>query len=255
MFVCLCLLLVPTVFAQAGRRAPMQVGGFRGQYCSSMGPRGWAVIAENPQRVSFGADLLSGDGKAAASYSIFGVGSLNRMPGFENPDRAVAASVSRLGALRVRFGQKQQVDRNVFTVSFQTSESDGMAFYQVVPSQPGGAMVVLRTAYVASGSWKMRGAEASAVARSLHCQVPSMPPAPDPPSLNPTKKGEAKGEEGESDSLYNQWLDKEYFHDPKSGENFWVSPNTDWQQTGPDGPGYYAPHGNEIIKLQSGYAQ
>ena len=74
-------------------------------------------------------------------------------------------------------------------------------------------------------------------------------------SLNSKSKPKPGQEEGESDSLYNQWLDKEYFHNPVSGENFWGSPNSDFQQTGPQGPGYYAQHGNDVIKLQSGYAQ
>lgn len=241
--------------AAASPPQPMAVAGFRGQYCMSMGPRGWAVIAENPQRVSFGADLLSGDGKAAASYAIFGTGTLAPMRGFDTPDRAVAFNLSRLGQLRTQFGERRQIDRNVFTLPYRTSEAQGMAYYQVIPAQAGGSMVVLRTAYTALGFWDRRGTEASAVARSLRCNVPSMPPAPDPPSLNSKPKPKPGQEEGESDSLYNQWLDKEYFHNPQTGENFWVSPSSDYQQTGPQGPGYYAQHGNDVIKLQSGYAQ
>ncbi len=248
-----------TAFASFAMAAPhpqpMAVNGFRGQYCMSMGPRGWAVIAENPQRVSFGADMLSGDGKAAASYAIFGTGNMAPMRGFETPDRAVAFNLSRFGQLRAQFGERRQIDRNVFTLPYRTAETQGMAYYQVIPAQQGGWMVVLRTAYTALGFWDRRGAEASAVARSLRCNVPSMPPAPDPPSLNSKPKPKPGQEEGESDSLYNQWLDKEYFHNPTTGENFWVSPSSDYQQTGPQGPGYYAQHGNDIIKLQSGYAQ
>ncbi len=96
---------------------------------------------------------------------------------------------------------------------------------------------------------------ASAVARSLRCNVPSVAAPPDPPSLNHKSAAGHDGEEGESDSLYNVWLDKEYFHNPKSGENYWVSPSSDYQQNGPQGPGYYATYGNDVIKLQSGYAQ
>jgi hypothetical protein len=252
------LMLIPTAAQRAHggtRSGPMEVTGFRGQFCRSMGPRGWAVIAENPQRVGFGADLLSGDGKAAASFSIFGAGTLNRMPGFDNPDRAVATSVSHLGRDRIQFGQRRQIDRNVFTISYQTPQTEGMAFWQVMPAQNGGYMIVLRTAYTQSGFWRGRGAEASAVARSLHCNVPSVPAAPDPPALNAKPKSGNPEEGAESDSLYNVWLDKEYFHNAQTGENFWVSPSSDFQQNGPQGPGYYANQGNEVVKLQSGYAQ
>ena len=251
----LTLAAASAVATAAPHAQPMAVTGFRGQYCMSMGPRGWAVIAENPQRVSFGADMLSGDGKAAAGYAIFGTGTMAPMRGFETPDRAVAFNLSHFGQMRAEFGERKQIDRNVFTVPYRTTETQGMAYYQVIPAQAGGSMVVLRTAYTALGFWDRRGAEAAAVARSLRCNVPSMPPAPDPPSLNSKPKPKPGQEEGESDSLYNQWLDKEYYHNPESGENFWVSPSSDYQQTGPQGPGYYAQHGNDIIKLQSGYAQ
>jgi hypothetical protein len=85
--------------------------------------------------------------------------------------------------------------------------------------------------------------------------VPSVPAPPDPSSLNKKPAAGHDGENGESDSLYNVWLDKEYFHNPKSGENYWVSPSSDYQQSGPQGPGYYATYGNDVIKLESGYAQ
>ncbi len=57
---------------------PMKVQPFRGQYCSSLGPPGWAVIAENPQRSAFGADFASSDGMVFAGYSIFPAGRWRR---------------------------------------------------------------------------------------------------------------------------------------------------------------------------------
>ena len=130
-------------------------------------------------------------------------------------------------------------------------ESEGMAYYQVIPV-PGGAMVTLRTATTLTGLWAARGAEASGVARSLHCTVPSIPNRADPPSLNAKRKS---GGEGEGDSEYNVWLEKEYYHNPQTGQNYWVSPSSDWEQNGPEGPGYYSRNGNDVIKLQPGYSQ
>ena len=100
-------------------------------------------------------------------------------------------------------------------------------------------MIVLRTAATPAGQFRQREGEAAAVARSLHCNVPAVKPAPDPPSLNGS--GHRAGESHrDDDTYYNQWLDKEYYHNPKTGENVWVSPSTDYQQTGPDGPLYQA---------------
>lgn len=94
---------------------------FSGQYCASVGPQGWAVLAENAQRVGFGADFLSADRKAAAGYSIFAAGTLNIVPGSETPDRAVANNLTQMGTLRVSLGNKQELEPNVFLVPYQTA--------------------------------------------------------------------------------------------------------------------------------------
>ncbi len=247
----LLLAALPVLSQTRPRPAPVAVAPFHGQYCSSFGPRGWAVTAENPQQFSFGADFLSADGKAGAGYSIFPAGNLNPTPGFQSPDAAVAATLSLMGYQKVTFGQKMQLATNVYAVPFRLPASEGVAFYQVMPV-PGGAMVALRTATTLTGNWAARGAEASAVARSLHCNVPYVPPAPDPPSLNAKRSG---SQSGEGDSQYNRWLEKEYYHNPQTGENYWVSPTSDWEQNGPEGPGYYSRNGNDVTKLQPGYSQ
>jgi hypothetical protein len=243
--------------AAGGRSAPVRVQPFRGQYCRSLGPPGWAVIAENPQRVAFGADLVSADGLAYAGYSIFSTGQMS-VQGFETPDRGVATQLTSFGSIRTRFGNRQQIGRNVFLVEYQTPANHGVAFYQVIPAGSAGYMVVMRTAGTGTGPglWERRGPEAMAVARSLRCQVPNVPPAPEPPALNAKRSsGRSGGDVEESNTLYNRWLDMEYYHNSATGENFWVSPSHDYSRDGPDGPGYYAKHGNAIVKLDPGYAQ
>ncbi len=236
-------------------RAPVKVQPFRGQYCSSMGPAGWAVIAENPQRSAFGADLASSDGMAFAGYSIFPAGTL-APPGFETPGRAVAATLSSFGTVQVRFSNARQIAPNIYMIEYQSPTNHGVAFYQVVPAGSGGYMIVMRTAGTGVGGdvWEKRAAEAMAVARSLRCQVPFVPPAADPPGLN-SKPSSNSRESDESDTLYNTWLEREYYHNSETGENYWVSPSENYSQTGPDGPGYYATYGNSLIKLTPGYAQ
>jgi len=243
------LLATAFVAAQAQRGArPVGVTSFHGQYCSSMGPRGWAVTAENPQRVAFGADSMSPDGKAYAGYAVFSTIAGTPMA---TPEAAVAMHLSAMGAHPATLGRRMQLDRNTFAVSYRNDQNEGMAFYEVFPFQ-GGAMILMRQAATSPGQWRQRGPEASAVARSMRCNVPSVPAAPDPPSLN--KKPRANSD-GEGDSEYNVWLEKEYYHDPATGQNYWVSPSQDWEQNGPQGPGYYTRNGNDVTKLQSGYAQ
>src|SRR5258708_3294776 len=211
-----------------------------------MGPQGWFVKAENPQRVAFGGDLVSGDGMLSAGYSVFGGGALTGVRGSETTDRAVAAW------LGVRLGNLRQLASNVFLGEYGTNVYHGVAFYEVFPAGRGGFMIVLRTAATPTGAWRQRAGEAAAVARSLHCNVPITKAAPDPPALNGQGK-RAGGNTRDDDTYYNQWLDKEYYHNPKTGENVWVSPSTDYRQNGPEGPGYYGTYGNSTIKLDPGY--
>ncbi len=224
-----------------------------------MGPAGWAVIAENAQRVAFGADLVNADNTAYAGYSIFGAGSLTAVPGSETPDRAVAKSLTGFGRIPVKFGTRQQLASNVFLVEYQSATNHGVAFWEVFPAGRGGYMIVMRTAGTGAvpGQWQKKGAEAMAVARSLHCQVPNVPPAPDPPALNPKPKRAARAAvarnrirstiSGSTKSTWPTIL--------KLGLNYWVSPSHDWINDGPEGPGYYAPRGNGIYKLDPGYSQ
>ena len=247
------------LFGALGAMAPVQaatqpVAPIRGSYCVAMGPRGWFVRAENAQRVAFGADLNSGDGQLGASYAVFAAGRLSMVPGSETPDRAVAKTITQFGQVQTRFGARVQLAPNIFLVEFLYPQSHGVAFYEVFPAGPGSWMIVMREAMTPIQQWRQRGPEAAAVARSLHCQVPNVPPAPDPPSLNRRERRASSGnDKGEDDSLYNQWLGKEYYHDPKTGENFWVSPTEDWSKSGPEGEGYYRQIGNEARKLEPGY--
>jgi hypothetical protein len=176
--------------------------------------------------------------------------------GFETPGRAVASVLTAFGTVPVKFRTRQQVGPNIFLQEYQSATNHGVAFYQVIPAPGVGYMIVMRMAGTgnAPGLWEKRASEAFAVARSLRCQVPSVPAAADPPELNAKKKSGANDGE-ETDTLYNTWLEREYYHNPQTGENYWVSPSENYSNTGPDGPGYYATFGNSLIKLDPGYSQ
>jgi len=236
--------------AGARRAAPVAVRPVRGKYCTALAPQGWFVGGENAQRVAFGADLRSGDGRASASYSIFAAGALNTVRGYETPDRAVAMAISQMGTVPTRYGTRWQIGRSEFLIEYQNSGYHGLSYYQVFPAGRGGYMIVMRQAATQIAVWRQRGSEASAVVRSLHCNVPSVPAQADPPSLN--RRASSTTGNKEEDSSYNQWLDKEYYHNPQTGENYWVSPSQDYQKDGPAGPGYYAPFGNSYVKLDPG---
>ncbi len=133
-----------------------------GRYCTGTAPSGWRVVAENKQKVAFGADFLSGDGLAAAGYSSFSSGGMA-------PDQAVASNLTGFGKIPTRFANKRQTGQNEFSVEWESASVRGTAWYKIFP-EPTGAVIIMRTANTAPANWQRRGAEASAVARSLICK-------------------------------------------------------------------------------------
>ena len=236
-------------------RAPIQVQYFRGRYCSSLGPPGWAVIAENAQRVAFGADFANANGTAYAGYSIFAGGRLG-ISGTETPDRAVAYQLTGFGRTQIRFGNRQQMGPNVYLIEYQSATNHGVAFWQVIPAGQGSFMIVMRTAGTgaAPGLFQKYGAEAMAVARALRCQVPNVPPAPDPPGLSRPRSAAKGGGAKEPDTLYNQWLGMETYHD-QYGKDYWVSPSNDWVTAVLRAMVDYVHRNNDEELLQPGPAQ
>ncbi|MGH8651749.1 MAG: hypothetical protein ACREYE_05990 [Gammaproteobacteria bacterium] len=112
-------------------------------------------------------------------------------------------------------------------------------------------VLVMRTAGTASAGWEEYGATAAAVARSIRCNVPLRPSGADWTSESPSAR--ARGED-EGDPGYSRWLEMENYHDASTGQNYWVSPSRDWNENGPQGPGYYTSIGNDTRLLESGYS-
>ncbi len=138
----------------------------------------------------------------------------------------MAATLTAFGTVQVRFSNPRQLAQNVYMIEYQSPTNHGVAFYQVIPAGNGGFMIVMRTGGTGMGAglWEKRGAEGMAVARSLRCQVPFVPPAPDPPGLNSKPASHSSSANDESDTLYNTWLEREYYHNSETGENLLGKP-------------------------------
>jgi hypothetical protein len=60
-------------------------------------------------------------------------------------------------------------------------------------------------------------------------------------------------DDGDLAGTYNVQLGTGYVHS-ETGQNFLVDPASDYQSTGPDGPGYYRQVGNSYEKLIPGWS-
>lgn len=221
--------------------------------CMALAPADWGIYGSTPQGSAL--DMAAADGRMFASYSIAGV------PGvairfysqkYGTPEIAIHNSLSNSGQFPVAYGPAIRDDDFGYTwlpfeigdPSGQREPHKGVVLYRVwapLPGDPQGYILVQRRAQTLKSLWQARGAQAIAVALSIRCTV----------QLQPTENGPGGGDD-RAESTYNQQLGMEYAHDPVTGENYWVSPGSDWQDVGPEGPGYYRRSGNDLRKLAAG---
>lgn len=237
-------------------QAAMPVQLVRGQYCHALAPSGWSFTGENPAGSAFGADILHGDGAAGASYFIVGVSAEMRSSPwygrwYATPQQAVLATLSQMGTTPLQCGAPRTPQPGLQLMQCRTPQHVGLALYQVFPMAGNGFLLVIRTAATVPGQWARDGEVASAVARSIRCNVPLRPSTADFTS-GLSDAGKSRRNKAEGDAEYSRWLGMEHYHDERTGQNYWVSPSRDWNDTGPEGPGYYTRSGGELRKLAPG---
>jgi hypothetical protein len=226
----------------------------QGQYCSALVPPGWSWTGENPAGSAFGADIMRSDRRALASYYVVGVapemrtGYYSRW--YSTPDAAAMGALSQLGTVPIQCSAPRMVSTGQKIMSCRTPDYVGVALYQSFPTQNNGFVVVIRTAAATPQEWPKVSETASAVSRSIRCNIPLRPSTAD--WTSPSSGSREEKRKKEADSEYSQWLGMENYHDSSTGQNYWVSPSTDWHETGPRGPGYYVNVGGEMRKLDAG---
>ena len=233
--------------------AVLPVTAAQGRYCTALLPTGWSIVAENPTGAAFGADVSRHDGAAIASYFIVGVPAFMRTDPtygrwYRTPAAAAHAMLSKWGTQPVQCGPASVPAPELTMMQCRTATYVGIALYQVFSQPDGGYVLVMRTAGAVGSVWAADAEVVSAVARSLRCNVPFVPRSVDWTSK---AQGSDRGS-SKRDSQYSRWLGMEHYHDQRTGENFWVSPSTDYRENGPQGPGYYVGRGGDLRKLEPG---
>ena len=234
--------------------AQIEVQLQRSNYCSALAPAGWSFTGENPAGSSFGADIMRSDGQALASYYVVGVAGEMRSGYYSRwyatPDAAAIGALTQLGTVNVQCGQPRNVSGGLRMMSCRTPQYVGVALYQSFPMPGNGFVLVMRTAATTPSLWQTMGDDASAISRSVRCNIPLRPSTAD--WTSPSSGSRERKKKAEADSEYSQWLGMESYHDSSTGQNYWVSPSTDWRESGPRGPGYYANINGEPRKLEPG---
>ena len=248
----LCAVLVAYATKSLGE---VQVQTVRWKSCEAATPEGWTVSAETPVGTAFGADLKRLDGAATVSYLVFGVppavrpsASLSTVVCHARPSNHRPTNTIRCEPHHLQYtcgaDGRFRIHGNVMRI---TGIQEGGRVQSVWQGESGYA-VLMRMAGAPTNTWNRIGEEATAVARSVQCQVPLLPSRMKLDIPEPPKKG-TKNRRKSADS---PWFGTESYHDAKTGQNYWVSPTRDWDETGLEGPGYYIKIGNSARKLKPG---
>jgi len=249
----LCAALVAYATKRLGE---IQVQKVRWQFCEAAAPEGWTVSTQSPAGTAFRADLTRLDGAASASYLVFGVhpqvsSSAHYKQWYSTPERAVIGQFTQFGSKPMTCNRPAELvaGSGYMGMTCQSPALEGVVAYKVFGTvESGGYAVLMRTASAPPATWNRYGAEATAVARSVQCQVPLLPSRMKLDMPSPLNKRNTEQEEAE----FSLWLGRESYHDAKTGQNYWVSPTRDWDETGPQGPGYYIKIGKDTRKLEPG---
>lgn len=236
----------------AGGMVPVRLHVDVYRTCKAFAPANWVIYGS--RREGDALDMMAADQSMAASYSVGGVqGTIARTypQRYGTPEVSIHASLSEGGRLQVAYGQPLHDPTFAYTwIPFELPNYRGGVLYRVwpIPNDPAGYIMLSRRAQTAKPLWERQGAQAVAVALSIQC-IRQLQPPPDVPGSRRPPGG------GDVESTYNQQLGMEYAHDPATGENYWVSPSTDWDATGPEGPGYYKRSGHDRRKLVPGRSE
>ena len=137
------------------------------------------MAAENPTGSAFGADLTRSGGAAVASYLIFGVpAQLPSSPYYQQwyvtPERAVIAHLTQFGSKPMSCDRPAELfaGSGYMGMACQSEALKGLVAYKVFGMADSGYVVLVRTAGSLHAMWSRDGVEATAVARSVQCQVP-----------------------------------------------------------------------------------
>jgi hypothetical protein len=230
--------------------------------CKQPVPVDW-LNTTNPQGSAL--DLFDANHTMYAGWAVLPVNS--RLAAFydrelynANPERSVLRIANMIGG--GTFNEKSPI---VYTTEINEQINGyvlrsvaggavkGIVFYKVYPGDNVNYNYIesIRVAFTKAELWEQKGELVFSIAAGINCTTVNTPSElPSLPKRSSLKSSVSKSKKDEYG--YNVQLGTEYCHNPRTGENFRVSPSTNWSETGPDGPGYYGMAGNERIKMSPG---
>ncbi len=230
--------------------------------CIQTVPAGWLSMGN---KEGSAIDLFDAAHTMYAGWGIFPVNSnlafyYDKELYNKNPERSVlrvgSMIASNIMGEQTSLRYTNEINEQISNYQLRSVEGincKGVVLYRIFPGDNLNFTYIeaVRFALTKKDLWASKGELVAGIAASIQCTtqyIPhELPSLPKRPSLQPSASKSKKDDYG-----YNPQLGTEYCHNPRTGENFRVSPSTNWSETGPDGPGYYGWAGNERIKMAPG---
>lgn len=234
--------------------------------CNQFVPIGWNTQT-NPEGTTF--DMTSPDKSMYAGFAIFPINPYlhnlyqNNDLYSTNPELVILKLGSMIGQTLQGFEEKMSFDNIVNTNygdytlrTFQSGSYKGSVLYRIIPGDGLNVskFIALRIAVASNNQWALFQDLLSRVAFSIRCEAKIVEHNYPIVKASISNRSRKIDRNKDDDYNYNAQLGTEEAHNPKTGENLTFSQSA-WNETGPEGPGYYVPRGNEIIKLSPGRAK
>lgn len=262
----LTILVLVGVVAPPGAAAPaLRTGGVpvrvkQTQRCSLFAPVDWSVTG-NPQGST--AEAVSADRTMYAGWGVVAIdramqpyyGDLYAAP--ETSIRFLASQIlaGMLGDTSgMRYTSGSQPFLGYFTLrQFESAGHVGLVFYRIYPGPTPQAYVEsVYFAIAAKTRARIRLQTAAGVAVSIRCVTQLLPRTGEPGGGRPGKSSRVGCGTGGNLRGYQKELGSQYAYSPSTGQNFLLDPSANWNENGPQGPGYYRAVGNSYEKLELG---
>lgn len=245
--------------------------------CQGQAPADWQMQSNSQSNV---ADLYN---PAKTLYAGYGIQAVNTglvdyaylySPPLNNPDlySSDPATVAKSYANAVISGGLSQTDTSGFNYTDDYNQQIGDYTLRSLESDLYQAVVFFHSqgfpgdgtnysyalpmyfAITLKNLWGGNGLLVAQVAASIRCTA-QYQPRDQYVEASTSSSGSSSGDTNGDEAGYNPQLETEYVHNPNTGENYLVSPSTNWSENGPDGPGYYTQSGStDYVKLQPGRA-
>ena len=232
--------------------------------CNQFLPIGW-ITQTNSEGSTF--DLTSPDKSMYVGYAIFPINPYlhsvypNNNLYSTKPELVILKLASLIGQQLQGFEETTQFDNFTNLIigeyafrTFQSNNLKGSVLYRVLPGDGINTSNILavRFAIANKNKWNTYNDLLCRIATSIKCDARLV--ENNFPIIKARISNRGYRTNKQDDYNYNTQLGTEEAHNASTGENFTFTQDA-WNETGPQGPGYYIKIGNNNVKLSPGRAK